>query len=178
MTKDDVRKVLDQANDYLADPENGSDWIASSARHLRAFYHGLYYGLSRASPETDCKQVLLRMVAETICARAGDDLFSGTPLGKGLKVLRESLAQSLKADPPMTSRGNGPLTTSQVDAMIHCIEELDQRWRVHHDLSLRALQDIKDSTVSGRDALHTLCTVDSSFHILALGDASTTTHAA
>jgi hypothetical protein len=168
---DQVMKTLKEVEGFLASSE-GLKWISTSALHLRAFYLGLYFGLSQVADEADCKAVLVAMLGETFVMRSGDDRFGATSLGKELRALRERLERSIAADRFASSNTEGQTMAIQVEELLRHIDELDATWSDHRDVARHVLSRMNVKSLCELEAndAFLLDTPDSPFRTLALID--------
>jgi hypothetical protein len=162
MNESVVNKALDEARSFLS---NEVAWIKDSSLHLRAFYLGLYVGLGQLGSDTGRERVLGIMYRETMWAKAGDDSFGASALGAKLRDSRERLLHSLDSSHGKQSSIDSDDVMS-LRKLALCIEQLDQRWRLHYDLVQRELGGTQSDAVSPQKALEVLKIVDSSFREL------------
>ena len=90
--KADVDAALKAARHDL-DSMSGLAWIKQSSRLERAYYLGLFTGLSGIAKAEDVSHILVRAIAGTFSARPADDTFDSTPTGQAFKSLAHQLLQ-------------------------------------------------------------------------------------
>ena len=114
-----VKTAIEAAKNSL---KNDSDiaWICNSAFLERAYYLGLYKGLSSISDDQSLDKLLLYCLMNTIWERDVDNSFNLTQIGKNF--------QQLKVEFDKAVSGN-EMTLSSAEATIELIEVIDKEWR-------------------------------------------------
>jgi hypothetical protein len=99
--------------------DEGCDWIKRSALTERAYFLGLYNGLSAIAAESQLNRLSYRALVQTMRLRAGDDTFAAGQLASAYAAL----GRGLKA-----SGNDGP---SAADAALQrlgqCLAEIEDR---------------------------------------------------
>lgn len=172
MDAEQVRRVIQGADEFLDGPGDGLAWIKQSSLHLRAFYWGLDYGLSQVATEEDCKSVIVHMLTKTMFARPGDDPTRGTALGKELGALVDELSRALSSDRTEGTTLEELGLSGRIDALLRHVERLDSEWDRHCGRCRDALVEMQGGETSARRARETLDCLEPSFRVLALSDSA------
>jgi hypothetical protein len=114
-----VKAAIEAAKNSL---KNDSDiaWIRNSAFLERAYYLGLYKGLSSISDDQSLDVLLLHCLMNTIWERDVDNSFISTQIGKNFEQLKVEFDKAVSGK---------EINLSSAEATIELIEVIDKEWR-------------------------------------------------
>jgi hypothetical protein len=119
ISNDTVNNAIFAARHELTNTAELS-WIKESALTERAYYMGLYFGLSGIAEKEILDTLLLKTILGTMWQRKADDTFAATSIGREYGKLKNILQSG---EPPDSDFRN---TT---ESLQHDIERHDQKWQ-------------------------------------------------
>ncbi len=114
-----VECAINAASDALA---NDTDlaWIRKSCLIERAYFLGLFKGLTAIAEEDAIGNHPVRFFTQTLWSRSADDTFPSTRLGRDFAALEKGLRR--------LETGNG-IDQQVIETVIEDIDVLDRKWR-------------------------------------------------
>ncbi len=116
--KDTVDKAITTAQQALSNTP-GLTWIRKSALSERAYFLGLYTGLSGIAKEDLLKRLMIDLVLGTTWQREADDTFESTTIGRNYR----GLSDAVRRKESLGSDFQQMIETLQFD-----IEQHDRKW--------------------------------------------------
>jgi hypothetical protein len=116
--------------------DEGCAWIKRSALTERAYFLGLYKGLSALAAESQLNRLSYRALVQTMHVRPGDDTFAAGQLAR----THAALGQDLKA-----LRNDGPSAAdAALQRLAQCLAEIEDRRNSASKQAARLLAALHD----------------------------------